>query len=141
MIIIETLKPSNSDDLCEAYAIWSKGYFGTSLEDFRKATENIDITVLLAKNEKSIVGLSVLVFYERRQMWSRGELLCDVECVRITDESNYNEIANKFYDTAKQLSNNKRCIKLSVTDFKDRRFFTAIGLDYDRCVCEYHLTH
>ena len=141
VINVELLKTSNLDELNEVYTIYSDGYYGTSLEKFRRAIENVDVAVLVAKDEQAIVGISILCFYKGRQMWNRGETLCDMNCVQITDKSNYEEIAIKLYATAKQLSNDRKCIKLEVTDFEDRYLFAVIGLDYDRCRCDYHFSH
>ena len=141
MISVELLKSNNLDELNEVYMIYSDGYYGTSFEKFRRAIENVDVAVLLAKDVEVIVGISILCFYKGRQMWNRDEILCDMNFVRITDKSNYEEIAINLYATAKQLSNDRKCIKFEVTDFEDRYLFVAIGLDYDRCVCDYHLNH
>lgn len=141
MISVELLNSSNVDDLNEAYQIWSTGYYGTSLEDFTKAMNNSNVIILVAKDAQSIVGISILSFYLGQQMWSRGERLCDIEYAKITDTSNYEEIAKKLYDMATCISNDRRCIKTTITDFSDEHLFSALDLNYDRCRCEYYLTH
>lgn len=141
MISVELLNNSNADDLNEVYTIWSRGYYGTSLEAFTTGLNNSNVIILVAKNAQSIVGISILTFYLGHQMWSRGNHLCDIECVRITDTSNYEEIAKKLYDMATRISNDRGCIKTTITDFSDHRLFSALDLSYERCYCEYHLTH
>lgn len=141
MISMELLNNSNVADLNEVYIIWSRGCYGTSLEDFTKAMNNSNVIILVAKDEHSIVGISILIFYLGRQMWDRGDRLCDIECVRITDTSNYEEIVKKLYNMATRISNDRGCIKTAIADFSDPHLFSVLDLNYDRCRCEYALTH
>ncbi len=140
MINVGLLDSVNTNDLSEVYAIWSSGYYGTSLEDFKKAI-NDNCLVLIAKDGPLIVGICILSFYIGRQMWSNGERLCDIEFFKIIDTLNYKEIVKSLYDMAISLSNDRGCIKTAITDFSDQRLFSVLDLDYDKCRCEYHLTH